>query len=148
MSETPEPAPSRETMCDICHRLRPPDRIDALTVRLPPLAAVRRSHVGVHYCNDSPTCWGAAMRYDPTAAIPSAPGRESMSIWTVYDRPSDYPHSVVATRHEVDAKGHRPTEDVIVSSDLARVRPLLRAMGLTRLPRDEQDDPNIVETWI
>jgi len=69
-------------------------------------------------------------------------------LWTVYNRPTDYPHSFVARRFEVDADGVVATDTVVVSGDPARLRRHLQKMGLVSLHRDESDDPKIVETWL
>jgi hypothetical protein len=68
-----------------------------------------------------------------------------LSIWTVYDHPSDYPHCYVARQFI----GEKSTNSVMVSADLERLREILLVdMGLTRLERDERDDPVILETWL
>lgn len=75
--------------------------------------------------------------------------RAVLSMWTVYDHPSDYPNSYVARRFDIDGKGVSPTGSLIIAPDLGTLRDMLEfEMHLTRLPRDEGDDPNIIETWI
>jgi len=70
---------------------------------------------------------------------------EALSIWTVYDHPSDYPSSYVARLWFND----QPTGSLIAADDLEVVREiLLTQMGLTRLERAENDDPTIVEVWL
>jgi hypothetical protein len=68
----------------------------------------------------------------------------SLSMWTIYDHPRDYPHSYVARRFELD----KPTGDFTLSPDLEWLRAQFIARGLICLPRDAADDPVIVETWI
>jgi hypothetical protein len=68
-----------------------------------------------------------------------------LPIWTVYDHPRDYPHCYVARQFI----GEKPTSSIIVSADLEMLREMLLVqMGLTRLERDERDDPVILETWL
>jgi len=70
-------------------------------------------------------------------------------MWTVYDHPTDYPDKYVARRFDVDGKGARPTESVIIHSDLDQLRDMLAfEMHLTCIARSPHDDPKIVETWM
>ena len=71
-----------------------------------------------------------------------------LSIWTVYDHPSDHPDIFVARRWIVGEGGHRPTMETIGSTDLERLRDELEARGLVCLPREPGDDPKIIENWI
>ena len=76
-------------------------------------------------------------------AVP--PKSTSLSLWTVYDHPSDYPHCFVARRFEMD----EPTNDVITGGTLAQVRAQLGLLGVSvRLEREPGDDENIVEVWL
>lgn len=67
-----------------------------------------------------------------------------MNIWTVYDRPSDFPNSVIARRWWLTTA----TDDIIVGRTLDDIRDELKLKGLICLPRSELDDPKIVETWL
>jgi hypothetical protein len=71
-----------------------------------------------------------------------------LAIWTVYDNPTDRPGLFVARRFLVSAKGVRATETVCSSKTLDALRAVLAAQNLTRLDRNEDDDPVIVETWV
>lgn len=71
-------------------------------------------------------------------------GEPPLSIWTIYDNPKDYPGKFVARRFELD----RPTGTVLVANTLIELRRQMMEWGLTRLPRAEEDDPVIVETWL
>lgn len=73
---------------------------------------------------------------------------EGVSIWTVYDKPLDYPEQFVARRFEVFAGLARPTDDVITSLYLERIRMDMQARGLYRLDRNPNDEPCIVECWL
>jgi hypothetical protein len=73
----------------------------------------------------------------------------ALAMWTVYAHPKDYPEKYVARRFDVDDKGAKPSESVIIAPDLETLRTVLEIeMHLTCLPRDRNDDPVIVETWI
>lgn len=71
---------------------------------------------------------------------------DDLSIWTVYEQPTDYPDKFVARRW-VTAPLPCPTSDVLVADDLDSIRALL-PRGLTMLPRQTNDDQAIVESWI
>ena len=71
-----------------------------------------------------------------------------LQIWTIYDRPSDYPSNYVARLSLVGAGGSQPTEHLLISTDLWALRGQLAAYGLTCLARDPNDEPHIVEVWL
>lgn len=70
-----------------------------------------------------------------------------VSMWIVYDHPSDCPEYFVARRWESSAEGSVGTPDTVMSRDLERLRDALPP-GLTRLERDIEDDPVILEVWL
>lgn len=72
----------------------------------------------------------------------------TLSIWTVYERPLDYPDCYVARRHQIEAGYSVATPEAILSDTLEPLRGRMLEMGLTCLPRQEGDDPHIVESWI
>jgi len=75
--------------------------------------------------------------------------RAVLSMWTVYDHPSDYPNNYVARRFDIEARRVVPTSSVIITPDLGTLRDMLAfELHLTCLARDENDDPKIIETWI
>jgi hypothetical protein len=65
-------------------------------------------------------------------------------LWTIYDRPVDYPNSFVARKFIVD----RPTDEVIVRDTLAEVRKAIGWRALVRFERHPDNDPKIIEHWI
>jgi hypothetical protein len=69
--------------------------------------------------------------------------RGKLSMWTIYDHPSDFPDSYVARRFEYD----QPTSDMIVG-ELDQMRKAFLRAGLICMTRDQKDDPKIVETWL
>ncbi len=66
-----------------------------------------------------------------------------LAIWTIYEHPKDYPNKFIARKFIRD----KPTSDIKVGETLVEVRGLL-PIGLTRMDRNIEDDPVIVETWI
>lgn len=68
----------------------------------------------------------------------------TLSLWTVYDHPRDFPQSFVARRFELD----QVTTDFIIAPDLQTLRDLLMNKGLSCIPRDPKDEAHIVETWL
>jgi hypothetical protein len=69
-----------------------------------------------------------------------------MTLWTIYRHPLDYPGSYVARLFTLDA----PTEHVLVSDTLDHLRAMLLDAypGLVCICRSENDEPQIVETWL
>jgi hypothetical protein len=74
--------------------------------------------------------------------------RGRLTIWTVYERPRDYPCGFIVRAFEISSTGPQPTGHVIKCLDLEPIREKLQRAGLTRLMRDEKDEPQIVESWI
>lgn len=70
-----------------------------------------------------------------------------LHIWTIYDHPKDYPDSYVARLSLVGPGITAVTNAMFTADTLEELRRLL-PLGLTRLPRQERDDPVIVEVWI
>lgn len=95
---------------------------------------------------------GVFLALVPTAMKP-IPGRniaakpDDMSIYTVYERPRDYPNGFVVRRHVVRPGVSIPAQVVGTAPSLAAARNLIPS-GLTRQPRDPKDEPQIVESWL
>ncbi len=68
-----------------------------------------------------------------------------LSMWTVYERPLDFPSQFVVRRWLVGSTVDS-TADVLLADDLATIREKL-PQGLFRIPAHPGDDPAIVETW-
>lgn len=78
----------------------------------------------------------------PTKPMALRPGLE---IWAVYsDQTTDYPGRFPARLFIND----QPTTTVLVADSLQAIRKQLSNKGFTRLPRQEADDPVIVEVWL
>lgn len=67
-----------------------------------------------------------------------------LKIWTVYEKPKDFPNCFVARLFE----GEEATAEIMVCGDIEPIREELRRRGLVCFPRDENDDPVIVESWL
>ena len=76
------------------------------------------------------------------------PHTPTLSLWTVYDRPADYPDDVVARRFEISAGEPVATSDVLLAPSLTTLRRKLMTRGLVGLMRTGGDDPAIVEVWV
>lgn len=73
----------------------------------------------------------------------------ALSMWTVYDVPTDYPGLFVARRYTVTAGRVEVTDDVKTSETLIGIREIIvTETGCTAcIGRSPGDDPVIVETW-
>lgn len=67
----------------------------------------------------------------------------SLWLYVIYNSPDDYPGEYVARAWLLD----HPTSYMVRGTTLEDVRRQL-PYGLTRIARDETDDPCIVETWL
>jgi hypothetical protein len=79
-----------------------------------------------------------------------------MIAWTIYRNPSDYPFSFagsgfyVARAFVLDEGEAKATGRALFSNDLDKLRALVLETdpGLISFPRNEGDEPQIVETWL
>jgi hypothetical protein len=72
-----------------------------------------------------------------------AQARGVLNIWTVFDRPLDYPHGFIARRFELD----QPTADAF-EGDIDAIREVFERCGFYCLKRHDADHPSVVETWL
>lgn len=70
-----------------------------------------------------------------------------VSMWVVYDKPSDFPDQFVARRHIVKRGLSGATSDHMVAGSLEEIRGKL-PQGLFKIRRAKEDDPAIVEVWL
>lgn len=73
---------------------------------------------------------------------------DPLVIWTIYERPRDYPEHIVARRWLVYDGLVIPTRHVMVADELETLRDKLHDMGLLEIPRGARDDSVIVEVWL
>ena len=74
-----------------------------------------------------------------------------MRLWTVYDKPSDFPDEFVARAYEIGRGVVQPTMEHVTGKTLEDVRAAVQRRDPNvsfPLPRQAGDDPAIVETWI
>ena len=67
-----------------------------------------------------------------------------LTMWTICDRPTDYPHGIIARLHEVPGG---PTQCSIIG-ELEDLRERFRQAGMHPITRSEGDELQIIETWI
>jgi hypothetical protein len=69
-----------------------------------------------------------------------------LCIWVVYDSPSDYPGQFVARMFVLD----KPTQTVLTEPTLGDLRALLLMLypDLYCIPRQADDEPQIIEVWL
>lgn len=67
----------------------------------------------------------------------------SLDIWTVYERPTDYPQGFIARLY----RNGTATQAIVTGDTLDAVRGGI-PLGLCRMARHPSDDPVIVETWL
>lgn len=77
----------------------------------------------------------------------TGPDPLTLSIWTVYRRPTDFPFHYVARRWDVRDGQERATDVVLLAPTLEELRGKLPPM-LTMIPRQPGDDPVVVEVWL
>lgn len=75
-----------------------------------------------------------------------------MTIWVIYDHPKDFPDKFVLRPHFVVSDGEdgareMPSWQEWIGDTLDEVRKRV-PWGLACFPRDEGDDPRIVESWL
>jgi hypothetical protein len=71
-----------------------------------------------------------------------------LSIYTLYDNPSDMLGFFVVRRYDV-FKGYAvATHETWTSMEIDPLRERLERMGLQCIPRSPGDDPQIVESWL
>lgn len=71
---------------------------------------------------------------------------EPMTMFTVYDHPSDYPIGFVLRRWII-TDGQALAADARFAPTLEDVREFVPA-GFARVPRNPNDDATVVESWI
>ena len=80
--------------------------------------------------------------------IDDEPRPDQLSIWTLYDSPSDRPGKFVIRRSVVEGKTWRVTGQAYEADSPEPLRELMERMGLCLLPRFDEDEPHIVECWL
>ena len=73
-----------------------------------------------------------------------------LAMWTIYDHPTDYPNHFVARKYIIVDGMRNPTAtpEVRLEAHLYVLREYFAGLGLMCVPRWEEDDAKIVETWM
>ena len=71
-----------------------------------------------------------------------------LEIWTIYDKPKDYPNNFVARKEIISEGKRRWADEFMVSNKLENIQDYMKRQFLFRIPRNEDDDPKIVECWL
>jgi hypothetical protein len=77
----------------------------------------------------------------------NAAKRGNLNIWTIFDKPRDYPHGHIARRFEIGSGQTIATDDSLVG-ELEELRQVFWQAGLMKLSRSEGDEPQVVESWV
>lgn len=72
---------------------------------------------------------------------------KTMSIWTIYDKPKDFPTKFVARKFLVSGDGVKPTDEIETADTLHQIRRKI-PQGLARFERSPGDVKSVVESWI
>jgi len=70
-----------------------------------------------------------------------------LSVWTVFDHPTDYPDVFIARKWVLVSGVAVATHEAVTGPTLQSVRDQIPA-GLHRFPRSPEDDVYIVESWL
>jgi hypothetical protein len=76
---------------------------------------------------------------------------DHLSMWTIYDHPDDYPDHFIAREWWVTAGRVEPSPVTVYRDEyLENVRTFVRTVApdASRLVRNENDDPKIIESWV
>ncbi len=72
----------------------------------------------------------------------------SLPVFTLFDHPLDMPTHYVVRMFLTSPSGTQITTAVCTYERLDDARASLEEAGLLCMPRDEKDDPKIVESWL
>lgn len=142
------------TFCSACHKHY--DLVDANGFR----AFVWLDHVGGPGVNafvgeaqfDLDQRWAeerkkmAEVAANTIAAWPEVSRDVSLVMYVIYDHPLDHPDKFVTRKFLVNDQP-RPTKEFLLHDTLANAR-LALPRGLWKFPRDANDEPQIVESWL
>jgi hypothetical protein len=74
--------------------------------------------------------------------------RGALAVWTVYNRPDDYPDGYLARMFEAAPGGATTPTDIVLTGKLDGIRHVLAKAGRIRLDRKPDDGPQVVESWL
>jgi hypothetical protein len=75
---------------------------------------------------------------------------DPLEMWTLYERPADYPQGYVARRWVIGEGTYAPTSDAFFGATLEEVTDFFDRCypDLFYLPRQDGDEAQIVGTWL
>lgn len=73
---------------------------------------------------------------------------DGLTIWVIFDRPKDYPEYFVARKFIYKDGGMQATSLIFKNKEIENIRTNFRAKGFSPIPRQVDDDPVIIESWI
>jgi hypothetical protein len=88
--------------------------------------------------------WMVSPEHDQGALVIAQHAGEIPPVWSVYDKPLDFPTKVVVRKWH----GIAPTLDAMLFDTLEEAREHLAERGLINVGRNESDQTQIVESWI
>ncbi|MGX9432181.1 hypothetical protein [Bradyrhizobium sp. LeoA1S1] len=80
--------------------------------------------------------------------------RGHLPMWTIYDRPAEFPDCYVARMFEVFGGSEAPQPSTVMlrtvapNEGLKMLRDAFEAAGLHCMPRSSGDQPQLVESWV
>lgn len=83
-------------------------------------------------------------------SIDSAPQprrTNALSMWVIYNHPSDYPNSYVVREWVIEAGHAKPCGRWFVRDTIEECRDALPP-GLVNIGRQPEDEPQIMEVWV
>lgn len=92
----------------------------------------------------APTLNESLKAFERASTVDSSPLPEGLLIWTVYNRPRDWPSWYVARMFAND----KPTGNLLLCRDIDVLRDELAGWGLVPMERSPGDDPVILESWL
>jgi hypothetical protein len=75
------------------------------------------------------------------------PQKKEMTMWAIYNSPSDYPGQIVARRFVV-TPGKVVATPTLIFWPLEEMRKAFRSLGCLCMTRMPEDDPTILEVWL
>lgn len=81
----------------------------------------------------------------PAYFVPREP---TVSMWTVYDRPLDYPSHIVVRRCYAGANVVMHSAECELFENVEQARQSLKGAGHYCIGRMPDDEPHVVEVWL
>lgn len=96
-----------------------------------------------------PACagWFERTPPEPKFEYPILDESNYLSMWILFDHPDDYPDHFVARRRLILPGNDLAMPEAYLSASLDALRNHFSAQGLSRMMRDPEDAPKIIEIW-